>query len=685
MKKLLYLAQIILGIVLLMEANAQVVCPNPKAPLRIDSKITLILDESASMMSQREGLRHGVMGLLSELVCTEIEVAIIDFGSVAELSIPHTPITEQTLTNVFEAYFEETYLPLGCTNWDHAFELAGDLESDLIIFFTDGNPNTLAHEDPCDASHRAGLAATQVKRCALGDHSQVLALASGDVDLLHLEALAGPKKYEIGNGASVLDHDYLHVPDLTQIPMLFQALVTDLRPDFSFSSSPSCATSKTGMIAIENTNPIAGVAQRVQCTDQEGVVQFDGQIADSLLISSLTGGHYTVHIFAQHECSSPVVLEVEIPFSEYMLFGVDVTDASCSTTADGAMTMLDPVGNYPFQFSIDGHSFSSQSNFANLEPGIYPVVMKDVYGCTSVVKQIPIGTATPGLPIFENVPADTTLQCGDALPAFAQVEVTNNCGDSLAVSTHQEVIQDDCKGMVIERFWSVIHNNDFVTKTQKITVVDDEPPLLAVGEDLTLSFGSTAPPPEHQVTDVCSEVQVSFHEDFDTLPDGSVVISRQWVARDWCENSTEKHQVIAIAAPSYITRTIGAKFVEKKRNENHLESLSYPSSASAIEALAHANGIIGAKAEKKKRNENQLEALAYPSPASDYFKLQYSSSRELHFQLIGPLGVAIRHGTMPAGTDEVVRFDLKYLPCGIYRLVLLPPGGTAMTESILKL
>lgn len=116
--------------------------------------VILILDESNSIgnANAENQVRDGVLAFLQELECTPVNVAIIEFGSVANYIVgSYTPVSNVVggMTNYFAgiSYNGQTYNPdqgnLGGTNWQAALLRANALPAaDLLLMFTDGQPTT---------------------------------------------------------------------------------------------------------------------------------------------------------------------------------------------------------------------------------------------------------------------------------------------------------------------------------------------------------------------------------------------------------------------------------------------------------------------------------------------------------------------------------------------------------------
>ena len=134
---------------------------NPLFVPACDIDIALILDASGSIgATNAQTVRDaigGVGGLLELLEGTDTRLSIIEFAETADTPIGYTAVTAANVTNIFDPYLTDptvTDIPLVdqyydqrvglYTNWDAAFQQAVALPTppDLVMFFTDGVPNT---------------------------------------------------------------------------------------------------------------------------------------------------------------------------------------------------------------------------------------------------------------------------------------------------------------------------------------------------------------------------------------------------------------------------------------------------------------------------------------------------------------------------------------------------------------
>ena len=104
----------------------------------------------------------------------------------------------------------------------------------------------------------------------------------------------------------------------------------------------------------------------------------------------------------QAGCDSTVVVNV-IAFPEIQ-FDLQTAEA-CWNSNDGAISILNPQGNGPFEYSLDGNTFQAEPIFENLFPMTYNIFVQDANGCMveeemSIVSipQLQAEVLTPPLP-----------------------------------------------------------------------------------------------------------------------------------------------------------------------------------------------------------------------------------------------------------------------------------------------
>ena len=159
-------------------------------------------------------------------------------------------------------------------------------------------------------------------------------------------------------------------------------------------------------------------------------------------------------------------------------------------------------------------------------------------------------------PVLQSPPADMTLDCGDVIPAPAELTATDNCSGELNGGVmliedidYSESISEGCPYTII-RTWTAYDDCDNEsTVTQVITVIDDtQPVLFNLPPDLTLDCGMI---PDTQmvvaVDDCDADLDMVFEETYsDSTCENTFKITRTWTFTDNCGNLISHTQNIQI-------------------------------------------------------------------------------------------------------------------------------------------
>jgi len=112
-------------------------------------------------------------------------------------------------------------------------------------------------------------------------------------------------------------------------------------------------------------------------------------------ITNLYPDSYTVSVKDQNGCIStdhPVVPLT--PPAEIVYTGVSKTDLTCNGTLSGSLQVQGATGGTgALQYSLDGSTYQSSNQFANLSASTFSVTLKDTKGCTKVTT--PVTLAQP--------------------------------------------------------------------------------------------------------------------------------------------------------------------------------------------------------------------------------------------------------------------------------------------------
>lgn len=136
-------------------------------------------------------------------------------------------------------------------------------------------------------------------------------------------------------------------------------------------TNPTCSGSADGAITVSG---IGGFAPYTY--DVGGITTTSG------VFTGLVSGTYTITITDANGClteCSPITLVEPSSLS----CSITTTDVTCSGDNDGTLSASAIGGTGPYQFSIDGVTFQTSSDFTGLSAGTYTLTLMDANGCTT--------------------------------------------------------------------------------------------------------------------------------------------------------------------------------------------------------------------------------------------------------------------------------------------------------------
>ena len=163
-------------------------------------------------------------------------------------------------------------------------------------------------------------------------------------------------------------------------------------------------------------------------------------------------------------------------------------------------------------------------------------------------------------PTFAEVPAATTISCGEAVPTVL-AKADDACDADVLVSVSETTEPGACAGSytVVRTFTATDDCGNAATAEQRVSVVDGEAPTFAsVPADATVGCEGGVPTDAAVATDAC-DAQVTVTEEHRTEPGacaGAGVVIRVWTATDACGNVATASQVVTFrdeAAPELVS------------------------------------------------------------------------------------------------------------------------------------
>lgn len=188
-------------------------------------------------------------------------------------------------------------------------------------------------------------------------------------------------------------------------------------------------------------------------------------------------------------------------------------------------------------------------------------------GCGNTTEwQASYSTQDNQAPVFDQMPADVTVSCDEAVPPVPDVGATDNCATDLSPVYDEETTPlGNCPGTnyTIIRTWTVSDDCGNESQIQQVVKVADETgPTFTAPANVTLTCDQD--PNDLSLTgnaanlqDNCdSDPQLSFSDAvIDESCPGTYLIERTWMAADACGNTTIRKQMIEVRddeAPSFV-------------------------------------------------------------------------------------------------------------------------------------
>ncbi|MCC6462357.1 MAG: SprB repeat-containing protein, partial [Saprospiraceae bacterium] len=243
------------------------------------------------------------------------------------------------------------------------------------------------------------------------------------------------------------------------------------------------------------------------------------------------------------------------------------TTLTCGTIPPPATpTVLDNCDPMP---SLVFNQTSTQTNTGACSDQNYVLVRSwtatDQCGNAVTVSQT-ISIQDIEAPVFSNLPANLTLQCG-AVPLPANPVATDNCDSSPSLSYAEfntQTSNSSCsdQNYTLTRTWTAADNcGNSSTLTQVLTFQDTQAPMLsAVPGNITVSCTAVPPPATPAVSDACDATpalvfsETSTQTNNGSCSDQNFILSRIWTATDNCGNATTQVQLVTVqdvVAPAF--------------------------------------------------------------------------------------------------------------------------------------
>lgn len=135
---------------------------------------------------------------------------------------------------------------------------------------------------------------------------------------------------------------------------------------------PSCNGTATGSISVSGKGGTAPYTYRIN----------GGTFGTTGTFASLPAGVHTVTIRDASLCTKDVLFSVGEP-AKLAVSSLVLTPALCKGSSNGAALIAASGGTAPFQYRIDGGSFTTSATFSGLAAGTHTIVIRDTMLCTT--------------------------------------------------------------------------------------------------------------------------------------------------------------------------------------------------------------------------------------------------------------------------------------------------------------
>lgn len=105
-----------------------------------------------------------------------------------------------------------------------------------------------------------------------------------------------------------------------------------------------------------------------------------GSFGPSSGFSGLAAGSYVARVRDANLCVDSIVINITQPTDLSLSTGI-ITQVACFGSSTGAFTVSGAGGVSPYQYSLNGAAFSTNSSFSGLSAGPYRVVVRDANNC----------------------------------------------------------------------------------------------------------------------------------------------------------------------------------------------------------------------------------------------------------------------------------------------------------------
>lgn len=190
---------------------------------------------------------------------------------------------------------------------------------------------------------------------------------------------------------------------------------------------------------------------------------------------NLSAGVYACSVKDAQNCTSTQNVVVNDLGSPYLTL-INITNVSCPGVNDGSISVSGSGGTEPYQYSIDGVTFSTSSIFDNLISGNYLVYVKDANGCM----KSNVYNITEPEPIALSVSADVSICEGNTASLSATASTGTSFYWSPSIGLSSTTGSDVQANPYTTTTYTVTATNGGCTESAIVTVTVNPLPNLTV-------------------------------------------------------------------------------------------------------------------------------------------------------------------------------------------------------------
>jgi len=186
---------------------------------------------------------------------------------------------------------------------------------------------------------------------------------------------------------------------LSEPPILTASIVSQTDAD--------CNGSNTGSATIQGAGGTPGYAYSI-----DSVTFLAGGV-----LTDLFAGTYDVYVQDLNACVTSIPLTINEPIAIDILVSSQ-TDILCAGDSTGSFSVAASGGLLPYEYSLDGTTYSSSDSFSDLTAGNYTTYVRDDNGCVNTL----VVTLTEPAPLAGNIVSQTDAICEGSATGSVTVE-----------------------------------------------------------------------------------------------------------------------------------------------------------------------------------------------------------------------------------------------------------------------